>query len=52
LGKKRLMPLACGAVPSFFPEAGDNERVERVSIVGAPQAKGIKRFLPNRRVDG
>ncbi|GAA5973421.1 hypothetical protein JCM8115_001738 [Rhodotorula mucilaginosa] len=34
---------------SFFPEAGDNERVERVSIVGAPQAKGIKRFLPKRQ---
>lgn len=33
---------------SFFPEAGDNERVERVSIVGAPQAKGVKRFLPKR----
>ena len=34
---------------SFFPEAGDNERVERVSIVGAPQTKGVKRFLPKRQ---
>lgn len=33
---------------SFFPEAGDNERVERVPTESGQPAKGLKRFLPKR----